>query len=80
MRGRSGGEIIGAPDTLNGGVTHEKDPSRGWLCLSASDAAAAAGIPLVYVNREPVNVDSLPHEQYRSGSLAAVGSGPCRGP
>jgi len=28
-----------------------------------SDAAAAAGIPLVYVNREPVNVDSLPDNQ-----------------
>jgi inositol transport system substrate-binding protein len=28
-----------------------------------SDAAAAGGIPLVYVNREPVNVDSLPDNQ-----------------
>lgn len=28
-----------------------------------SDAAAAAGIPLVFVNREPVNVDSLPDNQ-----------------
>ncbi|RWX65781.1 sugar ABC transporter substrate-binding protein, partial [Mesorhizobium sp. M4B.F.Ca.ET.089.01.1.1] len=28
-----------------------------------SDAAAAAKIPLVYVNREPVNVDSLPENQ-----------------
>ncbi|RWG77714.1 MAG: sugar ABC transporter substrate-binding protein [Mesorhizobium sp.] len=28
-----------------------------------SDAAAAAKIPLVYVNREPVNVDSLPDNQ-----------------
>ncbi|MDP3958732.1 MAG: sugar ABC transporter substrate-binding protein [Pseudorhodobacter sp.] len=28
-----------------------------------SDAAAAANIPLVYVNREPVNVDSLPDNQ-----------------
>ena len=28
-----------------------------------SDAAAAAGVPLVYVNREPVNVDSLPDNQ-----------------
>ena len=25
-----------------------------------SDAAAAGGVPLVYVNREPINVDSLP--------------------
>ena len=28
-----------------------------------SDAAAAGGIPLVYVNREPVNVDTLPEAQ-----------------
>jgi inositol transport system substrate-binding protein len=28
-----------------------------------SDAAAAAGVPLVFVNREPVNVDSLPDNQ-----------------
>ena len=28
-----------------------------------SDAAAAAGIPLVYVNRQPVNVDTLPDNQ-----------------
>ena len=28
-----------------------------------SDAAAAAKIPLVYVNREPVNVDTLPDNQ-----------------
>lgn len=28
-----------------------------------SDAAAAAGVPLVYVNRQPVNVDSLPDNQ-----------------
>ncbi|TGV32267.1 rhizopine-binding protein, partial [bacterium M00.F.Ca.ET.168.01.1.1] len=28
-----------------------------------SDAAAAAKIPLVYVNREPVNVDKLPDNQ-----------------
>jgi inositol transport system substrate-binding protein len=28
-----------------------------------SDAAAAANVPLVYVNREPINVDSLPDNQ-----------------
>lgn len=28
-----------------------------------SDAAAAAGVPLVYVNRQPVNVDTLPDNQ-----------------
>ncbi|MCX7301049.1 MAG: sugar ABC transporter substrate-binding protein [Rhodobacterales bacterium] len=28
-----------------------------------SDAAEAAGIPLVYVNRQPINVDSLPDNQ-----------------
>jgi inositol transport system substrate-binding protein len=28
-----------------------------------SDAAAAANVPLVYVNREPINVDALPDNQ-----------------
>jgi len=28
-----------------------------------SDVAAAAGVPLVYVNRQPVNIDSLPDNQ-----------------
>jgi inositol transport system substrate-binding protein len=28
-----------------------------------SDAAAAAGVPLVYVNRQPINVDTLPEKQ-----------------
>lgn len=28
-----------------------------------SDAAAAAGVPLVYVNRQPVNLDKLPKNQ-----------------
>ncbi len=28
-----------------------------------SDAAEAAGVPLVYVNREPINVDTLPDNQ-----------------
>ncbi len=28
-----------------------------------SDAAAAAGIPLVYVNRQPINIDTLPDNQ-----------------
>ena len=28
-----------------------------------SDAAAAGGVPLVYVNREPINVDALPDNQ-----------------
>ncbi len=43
-----------------------------------SDAAAAAGVPLVYVNRQPVNVDALPDNQafvasneIESGTLAA---------
>lgn len=31
--------------------------------VAMSEAAAAAGIPLVYVNREPVNVESLPAKQ-----------------
>ena len=33
-----------------------------------SELAAAAGIPLVYVNREPVNLDSLPENQTFVGS------------
>jgi inositol transport system substrate-binding protein len=28
-----------------------------------SDAAAAAGVPLVYVNRQPINIDTLPDNQ-----------------
>lgn len=43
-----------------------------------SQAAAAAGVPLVYVNREPINVDTLPDNQafvasneIESGTLAA---------
>ncbi|WP_238367178.1 sugar ABC transporter substrate-binding protein [Mesobacterium pallidum] len=43
-----------------------------------TQAAAAAGIPLVYVNRQPVNVDNLPDNQafvasneIESGTLAA---------
>ncbi len=28
-----------------------------------TDAAAAAGVPLVYLNREPINIDSLPANQ-----------------
>ena len=31
--------------------------------IALSQAAAAAGIPLVYVNRQPVNVDDLPEKQ-----------------
>ena len=31
--------------------------------VSMSDDAAAAGIPLVYVNRQPINVDMLPDNQ-----------------
>ena len=43
-----------------------------------TNAAAAAGVPLVYVNREPINVDTLPDNQafvasneIESGTLAA---------
>ena len=31
-----------------------------------SDAAAAANIPLVYVNRQPINVDTLPDKDRKS--------------
>ncbi|PHR86546.1 MAG: rhizopine-binding protein [Blastopirellula sp.] len=33
-----------------------------------SDVAAAAGVPLVYVNRQPINMDSLPDNQAFVGS------------
>jgi len=43
-----------------------------------TDAAAAAGVPLVFVNRQPINVDTLPDNQafvasneIESGTLAA---------
>ncbi|MCT8999760.1 sugar ABC transporter substrate-binding protein [Chelativorans intermedius] len=43
-----------------------------------TNAAASAGVPLVYVNRQPINVDSLPENQafvasneIESGTLAA---------
>ncbi len=43
-----------------------------------TDAAAAAGVPLVYVNRQPINLDTLPDNQafvgsneIESGTLAA---------
>jgi inositol transport system substrate-binding protein len=43
-----------------------------------SDAAAAVGVPLVYVNRQPINLDTLPDNQafvgsneIQSGTLAA---------
>jgi inositol transport system substrate-binding protein len=43
-----------------------------------TDAAAAAGVPLVYVNRQPINLDTLPDNQafvasneVESGTLAA---------
>lgn len=36
--------------------------------VAMTQAAEAAGIPLVYVNREPINVDSLPSSQAFVGS------------
>jgi inositol transport system substrate-binding protein len=46
--------------------------------VAMSNAAAAAGVPLVYVNRQPINVDELPENQafvasneIESGTLAA---------
>ncbi|ANN55726.1 rhizopine-binding protein [Mesorhizobium loti NZP2037] len=41
-------------------IVNPVDPSASQ---AMSDAAAAAKIPLVYVNREPVNVNSLPDNQ-----------------
>lgn len=39
------------------------NPADTSATQAMSDAAAAAGVPLVYVNRQPVNVDSLPDNQ-----------------
>lgn len=46
--------------------------------VAMSNAAASAGVPLVYVNRQPINVDQLPENQafvasneVESGTLAA---------
>ena len=46
--------------------------------VAMSNAAASAGVPLVYVNRQPINVDELPENQafvasneIESGTLAA---------
>ncbi|GAB4387551.1 substrate-binding domain-containing protein [Albidovulum sp.] len=36
-----------------------------------TDAAAAAGVPLVYVNRQPINLDTLPDNQAFVGSNEA---------
>ncbi|MEZ5722954.1 MAG: hypothetical protein R3D59_16175 [Paracoccaceae bacterium] len=33
-----------------------------------TDAAAAANVPLVYVNRQPINLDTLPETQTFVGS------------
>jgi inositol transport system substrate-binding protein len=37
-----------------------------------SDAAAAANIPLVYVNRQPINVDTMPSNEVDSGTLETI--------
>ena len=47
----SGGDAI---------VVNPVDPSA---TQAMTDAAAAANIPLVYVNRQPVNLDTLPDNQ-----------------
>ena len=51
--------------------------------VAMSQAAADAGIPLVYVNRQPVNLDSLPEKQAfvasdekESGTAGSAGSLP----
>jgi inositol transport system substrate-binding protein len=39
------------------------NPADTSATQAMSDAAAAGGVPLVYVNREPINVDTLPDNQ-----------------
>ena len=39
------------------------NPVDTSVTQAMSDAAAAAGVPLVYVNRQPINLDTLPDNQ-----------------
>ena len=49
---------------IAGGVTAIiVNPVDTSATQAMSDAAAAAGVPLVYVNRQPINVDTLPDNQ-----------------
>ena len=64
----AGNDVAKQLDQINNFVASGLDaiivnPVDTSATKAMSDAAAAGGIPLVYVNREPVNVDSLPDNQ-----------------
>jgi inositol transport system substrate-binding protein len=62
------GDVARQLDQINNFVASGVDaiivnPVDTSATQAMSDAAAAGGVPLVYVNREPINVDSLPDNQ-----------------
>ena len=64
----AGNDVAKQLDQINNFVASGVDaiivnPVDTSATQAMSDAAAAGGIPLVYVNREPINVDSLPDNQ-----------------
>ena len=64
----AGNDVAKQLDQINNFVAGKVDaiivnPVDTSATQAMSDAAAAAGVPLVYVNREPVNVDTLPDNQ-----------------
>jgi len=60
--GTATGVVTGKPIALGGSLGRQEATGRG-VFIAAREAAADAGIPLVYVNRQPVNLDSLPEKQ-----------------
>jgi inositol transport system substrate-binding protein len=64
----AGNDVAKQLDQINNFVASGVDaiivnPVDTSATQAMSDAAAAGGIPLVYVNREPINVDTLPDNQ-----------------
>jgi inositol transport system substrate-binding protein len=64
----AGNDVAKQLDQINNFVASGVDaiivnPVDTSATQAMSDAAAAGGIPMVYVNREPINVDSLPDNQ-----------------
>jgi inositol transport system substrate-binding protein len=64
----AGNDVAKQLDQINNFVASGVDaiivnPVDTSATQAMSDAAAAGGIPMVYVNREPINVDTLPDNQ-----------------
>jgi inositol transport system substrate-binding protein len=64
----AGNDVAKQLDQINNFVASGVDaiivnPVDTSATQAMSDAAAAGGVPLVYVNRQPINVDSLPDNQ-----------------